>query len=576
MRIYELNPMLDQDINESQVFALDDSTQTRKISLAQIRKFLGVGENSMLIPTGTDIHAYFLTAKSGSYYGEGLTNTAQSGAWFAFDWSAHEGARGTLIETTNSNELGVHSLAAGAWTKKKFISEAGGVFNGAISILADGSPIILQNDVQGQPLYLLAKDADGTNKFYIGTAAAGNNSVTLSNYKGEGNYVSLVQNGGVDIVSKNGLGTTTNVGYEVSEQTGSGSLAGQYTVKAPYHHEYDSTEVTYHPIWKEKDLAAGVMWHGGILSGTGDFVIGYTPYSGDGKEFLLKRDGSFVPENYTNFDAHFDARYDARYQKINAASKAVNGWFRDTNTGVISQWGTASGGADDAYYTVGLPIAFPSAFSSLQVLPIYDDAVTSGHVLAAHGSVKSLTQFGYGISNGASGAISANGVYWSATGYSATTKRNQKDFDHLEHFGFAEPAYFYSAINNAFYPSELFADYVAGDGWPVDAIQVEDSVYQEFAANPAPERMTRVAGDDGMPMWADIPRMVTAPANYQAQKDTLLKQAGGEIDVLRDVVKYAETKDVGQYADKLAEWEKYRANVYISTPEDAVNIPIPG
>lgn len=319
MRIYELNPILDGDILGSQVLALDDSTQTRKISLDQIRVFLGVGENSTLIPSGTDIYDYFQDAKSGSYYGEGLLNTAQGGAWAAFDWTTHDQGRGTLIETSNANEVGVHSLAAGAWTKKRIISEAGGVFNGAISILADGSPIILQNDLQGQPLYLLAKDADGTNKFYIGTPAAGSNNATFSNYKGSGNYISLMQNGGIDIVSKNGLGTTTNVGYEVSEKTGSGSFDGQYNVKAPYYHEFtDAAPSSYHPLWKIKDLHNKNMWSGGILVNAGDFIIIHDTDAGTGLGFVFKRDGTFIPANYANFDARY-------YTQSGANAKFVQG-----------------------------------------------------------------------------------------------------------------------------------------------------------------------------------------------------------------------------------------------------------
>lgn len=136
--------------------------------------------------------------------------------------------------------------------------------------------------------------------------------------------------------------------------------------------------------------------------------------------------------------------------------------------------------------------------------------------------------------------------------------------------------YFYSPSNNAFYHSSLFESYLTASAWPEDAVMVEDSVYQEFASDQAPEEMMRVAGVDGMPMWADIPRMVTAPAQAQAQKDELLKRAGGEIDALRDVVKYAKPKQADQYSARLEEWERYRAAVYTATPEDAVNIPLPG
>ncbi|MEK0011751.1 phage tail protein [Escherichia albertii] len=115
--------------------------------------------------------------------------------------------------------------------------------------------------------------------------------------------------------------------------------------------------------------------------------------------------------------AYTKSEADSRYQLKNTASKAANGWHKDASTGIITQWGTAPGGSDDKYYSVNLPIAFPSAFVSLQVYPIYGGAVTSGHVLASAGRINSKSQFSYGISDGASGSVSAGGVYWIATGY---------------------------------------------------------------------------------------------------------------------------------------------------------------
>ncbi|WP_249922783.1 tail fiber protein, partial [Escherichia albertii] len=60
--------------------------------------------------------------------------------------------------------------------------------------------------------------------------------------------------------------------------------------------------------------------------------------------------------------AYTKSEADSRYQLKNTASKAANGWHKDASTGIITQWGTAPGGSDDKYYSVNLPIAFPSAF----------------------------------------------------------------------------------------------------------------------------------------------------------------------------------------------------------------------
>lgn len=81
----------------------------------------------------------------------------------------------------------------------------------------------------------------------------------------------------------------------------------------------------------------------------------------------LEMKEQIIPGRYDNFDARYQGKgqaytkteSDARFQKINTASRAANGWFKDTNTGMIFQWGTAALNANPA--TVTFPIAFPNA-----------------------------------------------------------------------------------------------------------------------------------------------------------------------------------------------------------------------
>ncbi|MFP1451823.1 tail fiber assembly protein [Escherichia coli] len=79
--------------------------------------------------------------------------------------------------------------------------------------------------------------------------------------------------------------------------------------------------------------------------------------------------------------------------------------------------------------------------------------------------------------------------------------------------------YCYSAKPNTFYPMQYLPDYI--EDWPDDAIQVEDSVYDEFAAKVTPSGKYRVAGDNGLPTWADIP-----PPEYPASPSSNLKLRG--------------------------------------------------
>ncbi|PNK93105.1 hypothetical protein CEQ28_023465 [Hafnia alvei] len=54
---------------------------------------------------------------------------------------------------------------------------------------------------------------------------------------------------------------------------------------------------------------------------------------------------------------------DAKYQLKDTASKAVNGWEKDSVTGIIRQWGTFSGAYANSSIT--FPLAFPSTCSNV-------------------------------------------------------------------------------------------------------------------------------------------------------------------------------------------------------------------
>lgn len=65
--------------------------------------------------------------------------------------------------------------------------------------------------------------------------------------------------------------------------------------------------------------------------------------------------------------------------------------------------------------------------------------------------------------------------------------------------------YKFSARTNAFYPIAQQDIYEQAGTWPDDAVDVDDSVYQEFAANISPVGKMRAVGGDGLPIWTDIP-----------------------------------------------------------------------
>ena len=64
--------------------------------------------------------------------------------------------------------------------------------------------------------------------------------------------------------------------------------------------------------------------------------------------------------------------------------------------------------------------------------------------------------------------------------------------------------YIFSAKNNAFYPVDMMDDYVAAGSWPDDGVDVTKEIFLEFAGI-TPTGKERGVGEDGMPVWVDIP-----------------------------------------------------------------------
>ncbi|WP_432467031.1 tail fiber assembly protein [Enterobacter roggenkampii] len=63
--------------------------------------------------------------------------------------------------------------------------------------------------------------------------------------------------------------------------------------------------------------------------------------------------------------------------------------------------------------------------------------------------------------------------------------------------------YIYDTKTNAFYPVDLKDIYTESGQWPENGKEVDEDTFSEFQ-NPQPGKI-RVAGEDGLPAWADIP-----------------------------------------------------------------------
>ncbi|EOY7697761.1 tail fiber assembly protein [Escherichia coli] len=86
--------------------------------------------------------------------------------------------------------------------------------------------------------------------------------------------------------------------------------------------------------------------------------------------------------------------------------------------------------------------------------------------------------------------------------------------------------YFYSATENAFYPEDTKNDYIIAGTWPVDALKVDNAVFVEYSGTP-PTGKRRIAGNNGLPVWNDIPELTPGELAVAAEfkKQTLIEQA---------------------------------------------------
>ncbi|MQL46639.1 tail fiber assembly protein [Photorhabdus khanii] len=118
--------------------------------------------------------------------------------------------------------------------------------------------------------------------------------------------------------------------------------------------------------------------------------------------------------------------------------------------------------------------------------------------------------------------------------------------------------YYYSVKMNAFYPVEMKQDYIDAGSLPNDIMEVSNDIYQEYAANNAPEGKYRIAGKNGLPEWADIPPPTKEELQQHAEnkKQQLMVKAGEQMGPLQDAVDLKIATEAEEAA--LLEWKNYR------------------
>ncbi|MER1534537.1 phage tail-collar fiber domain-containing protein [Citrobacter sedlakii] len=145
------------------------------------------------------------------------------------------------------------------------------------------------------------------------------------------------------------------------------------------------------------------------VGGTGVQILddGSVRINGGSSTANIRVQGDLNPTSFNTFDG--------RYNLKNTASKAINGWHKDSSTGVIRQWGIVNV-TDNTIVTANFPIPFPGACASMNVTPISQAANSSAEIISAYGKAISNSQMRVAAcANWDNHGIS--GVYFEATGY---------------------------------------------------------------------------------------------------------------------------------------------------------------
>ncbi|ELE9690246.1 phage tail protein [Enterobacter kobei] len=322
--------------------------------------------------------------------------------------------------TVTGNTAVNGTLSVGNGRKFEISSQNSSTSNGALLLWgnADRPTVFEFKDSTGYHYYS-QRNKDGSVSFSFNGAANFSGGITSS-----GEIISKSANG-LRIAYGNFGTFWRNDGSSLYLMlTNSGDSLGNYNSLRPFVVNLTSGDVTINKLTLANYASFDARYYtktqsdNGYMAKTG----AYTKAESDGR---FQPKGSYTPAGQAYTKAESDGRFqpkgsytpagqaytkgesDARFQKINTASKAVNGWFKDANTGLIHQWGKNTSSVV-GNTTVTFPIAFPNACLNLQNTWIRG-ANTPGQ--KPWGFVSSFNNTSASLSSDASGS------FWYAVGY---------------------------------------------------------------------------------------------------------------------------------------------------------------
>ena len=257
--------------------------------------------------TNTDLAEFFKTAPGAFYHCDNATQYANAPSWFGTTWfdviaTIHEATNYRTLYAISGNGNTAFAVITGGnfsgWKKdytevqKPTAADCdavsatnGGTFQKPITVKGNGANISLQTLASGMACYLIGKDYNGDNSWYVGRGGA-NYNVSLYSYKGL-NGVILSEDGSVSINPAQGKPVNVN-----------GTLQLGTTKKLTIESQNSSTLGAVIHLWGNVDRPTVIEF------GDDTSYHFYSQRNKDGSISFVSP-GEIVPGNYTNFDSRY-------------------------------------------------------------------------------------------------------------------------------------------------------------------------------------------------------------------------------------------------------------------------------
>ncbi|HAS1030302.1 TPA: phage tail protein [Enterobacter cloacae] len=270
------------------------------------------------------------------------------------------------------------------------VAKTGDTMTGRLMINVDGEGVRLKPKTAGYASYIISVDSANTNHWYVGAGSSLNGDVTLLNYKGGNNSVTMKDDGTVYLNPTQGRPVIVNGPLQI------GAIGSAVLNIGDNDSGLRSSVDGQVDLWSNNARVG--YWNKTTFSFT----------------------GQMIPTNYANFDARYQAKgnytpagqaytkaeSDARYNLKNTASRAASGWEKDNTTGIMKQWGIATRTADSTRIT--FPTAFPTTCVSVQLTLLYTNGFHDQNIYVQNPDASGFTYIA------GSGEVK---VYFEARGY---------------------------------------------------------------------------------------------------------------------------------------------------------------